>query len=121
MKAAVYYQYGPPEVIQVKEIQKPDPKDDEVLIHVFATTVNRTDCARFRADFFIMRLFTGLTKPRNPVLGTDFAGVVERIGKSVASFKKGDRVFGFSDLGMNSQATYLVCGAIILSASCQKM
>jgi NADPH:quinone reductase-like Zn-dependent oxidoreductase len=110
MKAAVYYQYGPPEVIQVKDVPKPVPEDNQVLIKVVATTVSRTDCARLRADFFIMRLFTGLIKPRNPILGTDFAGTVTGLGKSVTSFEIGDRVFGFSDLGLNSQAAYLVCG-----------
>ncbi|MCH6198816.1 NAD(P)-dependent alcohol dehydrogenase [Aquiflexum sp. LQ15W] len=109
MKAAVYYQYGPPELIQVKEIPKPIPKDDEVLVRVHVTTVNRTDCAILRAYPFVMRFFTGLTKPNNPVLGTDFAGMVEGLGKSVKGFKIGDRIFGFTDQGMGSQAEYLVC------------
>ncbi|MCS4433007.1 NAD(P)-dependent alcohol dehydrogenase [Aquiflexum gelatinilyticum] len=109
MKAAVYYQYGPPELIQVKEIPKPIPNDDEVLVRVHATTVNRTDCAILRAHPFIMRFFTGLTKPSNPILGTDFAGMVEGLGNSVKGFKIGDRIFGFTDQGMSSQAEYLVC------------
>ena len=109
MKAAVYYQYGSPEVIQVKDISKPFPKEDEILVRVHATTVNRTDCAILRAHPFIMRFFTGLTKPSNPVLGTDFAGMVEEVGNSVEGFKIGDRVFGFNDQGLSSQAEYLVC------------
>jgi NADPH:quinone reductase-like Zn-dependent oxidoreductase len=108
IKAAVYYQYGSPEVIQVKDIPKPSPQDGEILVRVHATTVNRTDCAILRAHPFIMRFFTGLTKPSNPVLGTDFAGMVEEVGKSVEGFKIGDRVFGFNDQGMSSQAEYLV-------------
>jgi len=110
MNAAVYYQYGSPEVIRVEELPKPVPKDQEILIRVYATTVNRTDCARLRADPFIMRFFTGLIKPINPILGTDFAGVVEAIGKSVIKFKIGDKVFGLNDQGMSSQAEYMVCG-----------
>lgn len=110
MKAAVYYEYGTPEVIRVEELPKPVPNDNEILIRVLATTVNRTDCARLRAVPFIMRFFTGLTKPSNPILGTDFAGVVEGVGKSVTSFKIGDQVFGLNDQGMASQAEYMVCG-----------
>jgi NADPH:quinone reductase-like Zn-dependent oxidoreductase len=111
MKAAVYYEYGSPEVIRVEELPKPVPKENEVLVRVYATTVNRTDCAKLRAEPFIMRFFTGLTKPSNPVLGTDFAGIVEAVGKSVSSFKIGDKVFGLNDIGMSSQAEYLVCSA----------
>jgi NADPH:quinone reductase-like Zn-dependent oxidoreductase len=109
MRAAVYYQYGPPEVIRIEEFPKPVPKDGEVLIRVFATTVNRTDCAILRARPFIMRFFTGLTKPRNPVLGTDFAGMVEAIGDHVKDFKVGDKVFGFGDQGIKSQAEFMIC------------
>ena len=109
MKAAVYYRYGPPDVIEIKEMTKPIPKDEEVLIRVIATTVNRTDCALLRAKPFIMRFFTGLTKPSNPILGTDFAGVVEEVGKSVDKFQIGDRVFGFNDQGIKSQAGFMAC------------
>ena len=109
MKAAVYFNYGPPEVIQVKEIPKPDPKADEVLIRVFATTVNRTDHAMLRAIPSFSRIFIGLFKPKNPNLGTDFSGIVEEIGHAVTGFKIGDKVFGFEGLGIKSQAEYMVC------------
>jgi len=107
MKAAVYETYGSPDVLQIKEVAKPIPKDKEVLIRVCAATVNRTDCAMLRAKPFIMRFFTGLLKPKNPILGTDFAGQVEAVGKDVGSFKVGDRVFGFDDSGVSSHAAYM--------------
>lgn len=110
MKAAVYYEYGNPDVIRVEDLTKPVPADNEILIRVLVTTVNRTDCARLRAVPFIMRFFTGLTRPSNPVLGTDFAGVVEEVGRSVTAFRIGDQVFGLNDQGMGSQAEFMVCG-----------
>ncbi|WPP51173.1 NAD(P)-dependent alcohol dehydrogenase [Catalinimonas niigatensis] len=107
MKASVYAQYGSPTVLRIKEVDKPVPKDKEVLIRVYATTVNRTDCAMLRAKPFIMRFLTGLFRPSNPILGTDFAGKVEALGKDVLSFKVGDRVFGFDDSGISSHAQYM--------------
>ncbi|KPK50511.1 MAG: NADPH:quinone oxidoreductase, partial [Thiotrichales bacterium SG8_50] len=107
MKAAVYTRYGPPEVLQVKEVDKPVPGDNEVLIKVHATTVNRTDCAAIRAKPFFMRLVTGLVRPKNQIPGTEFSGEVEAVGSSVSSLKIGDRVFGFNDMGSRSQAEYM--------------
>ncbi len=107
MKAVIYTKYVPPEVLQIKEIQKPTPKDDELLVKVHAATVNRTDCANLRAKPFIMRFIIGLTKPNKLVLGTEFAGVVEAVGKDVKEFKGGDRVFGFDDHALGSHAEYL--------------
>lgn len=107
MKAAVYENYGSPSVIKIKELARPVPKDNEVLIRVYATTVNRTDCAMLRAKPFIMRFITGLFKPLNPILGTDFSGMVEAKGKEVSSFEVGDRVFGFDDSGVSSHAYYM--------------
>ena len=83
---------------------------DEVLIRVQASTVNRTDCANLTAKPFIMRFILGLFKPRKIILGTDFAGEVISIGKNVKSFNIGDRVFGFNDLGAESQSEYLTSG-----------
>jgi|SaaInlV_200m_DNA_3_1039701.scaffolds.fasta_scaffold00259_6 NADPH:quinone reductase-like Zn-dependent oxidoreductase len=107
MKAAVYTNYGSPDVLQLRDIKTPAPNDNELLIRVFATTVNRTDCAMLRAKPFIMRFFTGLLKPKSPILGTDFAGQVEGVGKNITSFKVGDKVFGFDDQGLESHAQYM--------------
>ena len=106
MKAVINTKYGPPEVLQLKEIEKPTPKGDEVLIKINATTVNRTDCATLRAEPFFARFFTGMFKPKNPILGTEFAGIIEAVGKNVSSYQVGDRVFGFDDKGSGSHAQY---------------
>lgn len=103
MKAVICPTYGPPEVLQFKEVDKPAPKDNEVLIKIHATTVNRTDCGFLRAKPFITRFFSGFTKPKNPILGSEFAGEIETVGKDVKSFEKGDRVFGFSDFGAHAE------------------
>ncbi len=107
MKAVVYTKYGPPDVLQLKEVEKPVPKDNEVLIKVHATTVNRTDCATIRAKPFFMRFATGLFKPKKQIPGTEFAGKIEAVGKSVSSYKVGDKVFGFDDQGSGSHAQYM--------------
>jgi NADPH:quinone reductase-like Zn-dependent oxidoreductase len=107
MKAAIRRNYGSPGQITVENIEKPVPKDNEVLIKVGATTVNRTDCANLTAKPFIMRFILGLFKPGKIILGTDFAGEVSSTGKNVKSFKIGDKVFGFNDTGSGSQAEYL--------------
>jgi len=108
MKAVIYEKYGSPSVLKLKNIEKPLPKDDEVLIKVFAASVNRTDCANLRAKPSIMRLFMGLFKPKNQILGTEFAGNIEAVGKEISSFEVGDKVFGFADGGSRSYAEYLV-------------
>ena len=107
MKAIVYERYGSPDVLQLKEVAKPTPKDNEVLIRIYATTVNRTDCATIRAIPFFARLFTGMFKPKKQIPGTEFAGKIEEIGKNVKSFKVGDKVFGFDDQGSGSHAQYM--------------
>ncbi|MFC2071818.1 NAD(P)-dependent alcohol dehydrogenase [Chloroflexota bacterium] len=107
MKAIVYTKYGPPDVLQLKEVVKPTPKDDEVLIKICATTVNRTDCATIRAKPFFARLFTGMFKPKKQIPGTEFAGKIKEIGKNVKSLKVGDKVFGFDDQGSGSHAQYM--------------
>lgn len=108
MKAVTRTKYGSSEVLEVKSTEKPKPKKDEVLIRVYATTVNRTDCGILRGKPYLIRAFVGLTKPRDLVPGTDFAGQIEAIGKDVTSFKAGDRVFGLHDEGLCSQAEYMV-------------
>ena len=80
MKAIVYTQYGPPDVLALKEVDKPVPRDNGILVKVRATTVNRTDCANLRAKPFIMRFMLGLFKPKNQILGTEFAGDIEEVG-----------------------------------------
>jgi len=107
MKAAIYTQYGPPEVVQIKEVAKPIPKPNEVLIRVRASTVNRTDCGFRSAEYFVSRFFTGLFKPNFQILGNEFAGEIEEIGTTVSSFKIGDRVFGFMDDACGGHAEYL--------------
>jgi NADPH:quinone reductase-like Zn-dependent oxidoreductase len=107
MKAAVRRNYGPPRSIAIEDLEKPVPKDNEVLVRVKATTVNRTDCANLRAKPFVMRFVLGFRKPKKIILGTDFAGDIVAIGKNVKSFHVGDKVFGFDDTGLQSQAEYL--------------
>ena len=107
MKASIRRKYGSPNQIKIESIDKPIPKDNEVLIKVYATTVNRTDCANLTAKPFIMRFVLGLFKPRKTILGTDFAGKVESTGKNVKYFITGDKVFGFNDTGSESQAEYV--------------
>lgn len=107
MKAAIRRQYGPAEVLNIETVEKPVPKEKEVLIRVHATTVNRTDVAVMTGKPYIMRLFTGVFKPNSPIPGTDFAGEIAAVGQQVKSFKIGDRVWGFFDEGLSSQAEYM--------------
>ena len=108
MKAIVRSKYGSPEVLSIKEVDTPIPTENEVLVRVYATTVNRTDCANLWAKPFIMRFIIGLLKPKVPIPGTDFAGIVEKIGKRVTKFNIGDKVWGFDDSGvLQSQAQYM--------------
>ncbi|MDO9615274.1 MAG: NAD(P)-dependent alcohol dehydrogenase, partial [Bacteroidota bacterium] len=108
MKAIIHTRYGPPEVLQLAEVPKPTPKDNEVLIKVHATTVNRTDCGFRSAEYFISRFFSGLFRPKNQILGNEFAGEIEAVGKEVKLFQPGDKVFGSNDITFGAHAEYLV-------------
>ncbi len=108
MKAIVYTKYGPPEVLQLKEVPKPAPRDNEVLIKVHATTVNRTDCGYRKPEYpVIIRLINGLFKPKKTILGSELAGEIEDIGKEVKTFKPGDQVFGLSAANFGAHAEYI--------------
>ncbi|MDA0352836.1 MAG: NAD(P)-dependent alcohol dehydrogenase [Chloroflexi bacterium] len=107
MKAAVHTRYGPPEVVQVTEVDRPIQKATELLVRVRATTVNRTDCGFRAASPFITRFFTGLRRPRRTILGNEFAGEVEAVGPGVTSFEVGDCVFGYSERPFGGHAEYM--------------
>ncbi len=107
MIAAQYFRYGPPEVVEIKDIPIPVINATEVLIKVHATTVNRTDCGFRSAEYFIVRFFAGLFRPKNKTLGCEFAGEVEAIGSSVTTFHVGDKIFGFNDQSWGGHAEYL--------------
>jgi NADPH:quinone reductase-like Zn-dependent oxidoreductase len=108
MRAAVQTRYGPPDVVRIAEVARPTPKDNEVLVKVHATTVNRTDCGIRGATPFIVRCFTGLVRPRTRVLGNEFAGEVEAVGRGVTTFQAGDRVFGYNGSTLGAHAEFLV-------------
>ena len=107
MKAIVYSKYGPPEVAKLMEVSKPFPKDNELLVKVYSSTVNRTDSGFRSAEYFISRFWSGLLKPKYQILGCEFAGIVEEIGQGVTMFKKGDKVFGYNDKSFGGHAEYL--------------
>lgn len=107
MKAVVYKKYGPPEVAELTEVEKPIPKDNEVLIKVYASTVNRTDAGFRSAEYFISRFWSGLFRPKYKILGCEFAGIIEETGSNVTTFKKGDKVFGYNDKTCGGHGEYL--------------
>jgi NADPH:quinone reductase-like Zn-dependent oxidoreductase len=114
MKAIVYEKYGPPEVLQLKEVAKPVPKEDEVLIKIFATSVTSGD-VRMRSFtvplhlWLMARIALGFRKPKRPILGSDLAGVIEAVGKDVKLFRKGDQVFGTPGINVRGCYADYVC------------
>jgi NADPH:quinone reductase-like Zn-dependent oxidoreductase len=111
MKAVVCDRYGPPEVQRIEEVERPVPEDDEVLVRIHATTVNRTDCGWRSATPFFARYFTGLRRPRQRILGMEFAGEVESVGAAVTDFAVGDAVFGVKSFGAHAEYVCVRAGS----------
>lgn len=107
MKAIVYTKYGPPDVLQLKDVEKPQPKDNEVLIRIKATAVNSADWRLRKADPFMVRFFLGLFKPKKNILGVVLSGVIENAGKDVTRYNAGDQVFGLSDMNLGTYTEYI--------------
>jgi NADPH:quinone reductase-like Zn-dependent oxidoreductase len=112
MKAVVCTKYGPPDVLQLKEVAKPVPKDNEVLVKVYATTVTKYDCWQRSSTaptgfWLLSRIYSGLRKPKKTILGTELAGEIESVGKDVTRFKKGDQVFGYPGMNLGAYAEYI--------------
>lgn len=107
MKAIFCPKYGPPEVLQLKEVKKPVPKYNELLIRVYTVLVGIEDPIQRKGKPYFGRVFVGLTKPKKPILGTEFCGEIEEVGKDVKLFKKGDRVFGVTGAGFGCYAEYM--------------
>ena len=113
MKAIVWTKYGPPEGLQLKEVDKPVPKDDEILIKVHATSVTAGDCEMRRLQLplalsFPVRLYAGFLRPKRiPILGQELAGEVEAVGTNVKSYKAGDQVFGTTGFAFGAYAEYI--------------
>jgi NADPH:quinone reductase-like Zn-dependent oxidoreductase len=107
MRAAINTKYGPPEVVRVMEVDKPVAKENEVLIKIYASTVNRTDSGFRSAEYFISRFWSGLFRPKFKTLGNEFAGVIEAKGKNVTVFNIGDKVFGYNDTKFGAHSEYM--------------
>jgi NADPH:quinone reductase-like Zn-dependent oxidoreductase len=113
MKAAIYTKYGPPDVVQIRDIEKPVPKDDEVLVKIRTASVNPLDWHFMRGEPYVVRAMSGLTKPKITRLGVDVAGLVEAVGRTVTQFKPGDEVFGacrgaFAEYGCTPESSLTI-------------
>ncbi len=140
MRAVVYDKYGPPDVLRLEDVERPVPKDDEVLIKIYATTVNRTNCGWRSARPFMTRYFLGLRRPKRRILGSELAGEVEAVGAAVTEFAVGDHVFGSCGFrahaefisepesspitqkptGMTFEEAAAVCDGALIALSCLK-
>ena len=139
MRAVVHDRYGPPDVLRLEEVERPVPKDDEVLVKVHATTVTRSDCGLRGAEYFFARVFTGLLRPKRRIAGMELAGVVEAVGTAVSEFEVGDEVFGISGganaeyicvreggvvahkpAGMSFEEAAAVCDGALIARTCLK-
>lgn len=137
MRAVVHDRYGPPDVLRLEDVERPVPKDDEMLVKIHATTVTRTDCGLRAADPFFMRVFTGLRRPKRRMPGMELAGVVEGVGAAVTEFEVGDEVFGITGganaeyvcvreagvlahkpAGMSFEEAAAVCDGALLARTC---
>lgn len=107
MRSVYRDRYGSPDVLEIRDVPKPEPRPGEVLVRVHAATVNRTDCGGLWGAPFVYRFFTGLPRPKQIATGTDFAGEVAAVGPGVTSFAVGDRVWGFDDNGAGTHAEYV--------------
>jgi NADPH:quinone reductase-like Zn-dependent oxidoreductase len=137
VRAVVHDRYGPPDVLRLADVEKPTPKEDEILIRIKATTVNRSDCGWRAPHPFFSRIFTGLLRPKRPILGSELAGVVEAVGSAVTTFEAGDEVFGLKSgahaeyvcaresgavarkpAGMSFEEAAAVCDGAIIALTC---
>jgi NADPH:quinone reductase-like Zn-dependent oxidoreductase len=107
MKAVICTKYGPPEVLQLTEVEKPIPKDNEVQIRIYAAAVTTEDPLNRKGEPFFARIFTGLIRPKNPILGAEFAGVIDAAGKDAKLFKEGDQVLGSTGTSYGCYAEYV--------------
>ncbi|MDN5894239.1 MAG: alcohol dehydrogenase catalytic domain-containing protein [Nocardioides sp.] len=107
MKAALSRRYGPPETMTLEDVPAPAVDDQTLLVRVHATTVNRTDCGFRSATPMLTRAFTGVRRPRQPIFGSEFAGVVDRVGNEVTRFRPGERVFGYTEPKFGCHADYV--------------
>ena len=107
MRAVVHDKYGPPDVLRLEDVQRPVPRDDEVLVRIHATTVNRTDTALRAAEPFASRFITGLRRPKRRILGSELSGEVEAVGTAVTEFKVGNQVFGVNPWKFGTHAEFV--------------
>ncbi len=140
MRAVVHDKYGGPEVLRLEDVEQPVPKDDEVLIKIHATTVNRSDCGWRSGDPFFSRFFSGIRRPKRRTLGSEFAGEIAAVGSSVSKFAVSDQVFGACGFGahaeyvcmresrliahkprgMSFQEAAAVCDGVVIAGACIK-